>query len=157
MLRNRLSNLEDRMRFAGVKDDSLADPFVVYLLRPGQITQASVVIFLELSVTHVISHAKKYPSPILSLAIPHFVTKQIELSATRKRMCRSSGITMFSRAGIWSADPKSSFYRGYAANPGILAGIPRLAAGGSLWLRYHSCRARLIRSPRSIHSCVVRS
>ena len=64
------------MRFAGVQDDSLADPFVVYLFRPGQIAQAGVVIFLELSVTHVISHAKKYPSPILSPAIPHFVTKK---------------------------------------------------------------------------------
>jgi hypothetical protein len=61
MLRNRLSNFEDRMRFASVQDDRLADPFVVYLFRPGQITQASVVIFLELSVTHIVSHAKKYP------------------------------------------------------------------------------------------------
>jgi hypothetical protein len=84
MLRNRLSNFEDRMRFAGVKDDGLADPLVVYLFGPGQITQASVVIFLELSVTHVISHAEKYPSPILSLAIPPFVTKQTRLSAVQK-------------------------------------------------------------------------
>jgi hypothetical protein len=88
------------MRFAGVKDDSLADPFVVYLLGPRQITQASVVIFLELSVTHVISHAKKYPSPILSLAIPHFVTKTLDLGWSRKRMCRSNGITVFTRTGI---------------------------------------------------------
>jgi hypothetical protein len=29
MFRNRLSNFEDRMRLAGVKDDGLADPFVV--------------------------------------------------------------------------------------------------------------------------------
>lgn len=80
MLGNGLSNFEDRMRLAGVKDDSLADPFVVYLLRPGQITQASVVIFLELSVTHVISHAEKYPSPNLAVAIPPFVTKQFDFS-----------------------------------------------------------------------------
>jgi hypothetical protein len=89
MLRNRFSNFEDRMRFAGVKDDGLADPLVVYLFRPGQITQASVVIFLELSVTHVINHAKKYPSPILALAIPPFVTKQIDFGPPQKRMCRS--------------------------------------------------------------------
>lgn len=44
------------MRFAGVEDDGLADPLVVYFFRPGQITQASVVIFLELSVAHIISH-----------------------------------------------------------------------------------------------------
>jgi hypothetical protein len=68
------------MRFAGVQDDSLADPLVVYLFRPGQIPQASVVIFLELSVTHVISHAKKYPSPILALAIPSFGTENSSLS-----------------------------------------------------------------------------
>jgi hypothetical protein len=157
MLRNRLSNFEDRMRFAGVKDDSLANPLVVYFFRPGQITQASVVIFLELSVTHVIRHAEKYPSPILPVAIPSFVTKNIDVGRCQKRTCRSSWITVFTRPREMGADPKSSFYRGYAANPGMLAGIPRLAAGGSLWLRYHSCLARLIRSPRSIHSCVVRS
>jgi hypothetical protein len=97
MLRNRLSNFEDRMRFAGVKDDGLADPLVVYLFRPGQITQASVVIFLELSVTHVIRHAEKYPSPILPVAIPSFVTKKIDVDRCQKRTCRRSGITMFSR------------------------------------------------------------
>ena len=98
MLRNRLSNLEDRMRFAGVKDDGLADPLVVYLFRPGQITQASVVIFLELSVTHVISHAEKYPSPILAPATPPFVTKQIDFGRVQKRVCRSSAITVFTRS-----------------------------------------------------------
>jgi hypothetical protein len=97
MLRNRFSNFEDRMRFAGVKDDGLANPLVVNLFRPGQITQASVVIFLELSVTHVISHAKKYPSPILALAIPPFVTKQTRLCPIQKRMCRSGAITVFTR------------------------------------------------------------
>jgi hypothetical protein len=65
MLRNRLSNFEDRMRFARVKDDGLADPLVVYLFRPGQIPQASVVIFLELGVTHVISHARNIPRHFL--------------------------------------------------------------------------------------------
>jgi hypothetical protein len=98
MLRNRFSNFEDRMRFTGVKDDSLADPLVVYLFRPGQITQASVVIFLELSVTHIISHAGKYPSPILPQAIPPFVTKQIDFGRAQKRTCRRSRITMFSRS-----------------------------------------------------------
>jgi hypothetical protein len=29
MLRNSLSKFEDRMRLTGMKDDSLADPFVV--------------------------------------------------------------------------------------------------------------------------------
>jgi hypothetical protein len=91
MLRNGLSNFEDRMRFAGVKDDGLADPFVVYLFRPGQITQASVVIFLELSVTHFISHAEKYPSPILALAIPPFVTKKIDLAGLRKECAEAVG------------------------------------------------------------------
>jgi len=99
MLRNRLSNLEDRMRFAGVKNNGLADPLVVYLFRPGQITQASVVIFLELSVTHIISHAKKYPSPILGVAIPSFVTKKFDFCRLQKGMCRSSRIPMFSVAG----------------------------------------------------------
>jgi hypothetical protein len=56
-----------------------------------------VVVFLELSVTHVISHAKKYPSPILAVAIPSFVTKQIDVGRCQKRTCRRSGITMFSR------------------------------------------------------------
>jgi hypothetical protein len=84
------------MRFAGVQDDSLADPFVVYLFRPGQITQASVVIFLELSVAHIISHAEKYPSPILTVAIPSFVTKKLDVGHYQKRTCRRSGITMFS-------------------------------------------------------------
>ena len=98
MLRNRLSNLEDRMRFAGVEDDGLADPLVVYFFRPGQITQASVVIFLELSVTHIISHAEKYPSPILAAAIPPFVTKNSTWTGVKKRMCRSSRITMFTRS-----------------------------------------------------------
>jgi hypothetical protein len=35
-----------------------------------------VVIFLELSVAHIVSHAKKYPQPILTVAIPAFVTKK---------------------------------------------------------------------------------
>ena len=84
VLRDRLSNLEDRMRFAGVKDDGLADPLVVYLFRPGQITQASVVIFLELCVAYVINHAEKYPSPFLAPAIPPFVTKQPDVASFRK-------------------------------------------------------------------------
>lgn len=84
MLRNRFSNFEDRMRFAGVQDDGLANPFVVYLLRPGQITQASVVIFLELSVAHIVSHAKKYPLPILAVAIPAFVTKNLAFAGITK-------------------------------------------------------------------------
>jgi len=86
------------MRLTGVKDDGLADPLVVYLLRPGQITQASVVIFLELSVTHVISHAEKYPSPNLPQAIPPFVTKQIDFGRAQKRVCRRSWITVFTRS-----------------------------------------------------------
>jgi hypothetical protein len=57
-----------------------------------------VVIFLELSVTHVISHAEKYPSPNLSPATPPFVTKKIDFGRSQKRMCRSSGITVFTRS-----------------------------------------------------------
>jgi hypothetical protein len=49
------------MGFTGVQDDRLADPLVVYLFRPRQVPQASVVIFLELSVANSISHAAKYP------------------------------------------------------------------------------------------------
>jgi len=90
MLRNRLSNFEDRMRFAGVKDDGLADPLVVYLFRPGQITQASVVIFLKLSVADIISHAEKYSSPILAVAIPAFVTKNSPLPVSQKSVPKRS-------------------------------------------------------------------
>jgi hypothetical protein len=90
MLRNGLSNFEDWMRFASVKDDGLADPLVVYLFRPGQITQASVVIFLELSVAHIVSHAKKYPQPILTVAIPAFVTKKSPLTVSQNSVPKQS-------------------------------------------------------------------
>jgi hypothetical protein len=49
-----------------------------------------VVIFLELSVTHVISHAEKYPQPILAVAIPTFVTKKCHLPVSQKSMLRQS-------------------------------------------------------------------
>lgn len=97
MLRNRLANLEDRMRFAGVKYDGLADPLVVYRFRPGQVTQASVVIFLELSVAHIISHGRKYPPPIPGAAAPILVTKNRDFDRAQKRMYRRGGITMFRR------------------------------------------------------------
>ena len=87
------------MRFAGVKDDGLADPFVVYLFRPGQITQASVVIFLELSVTHVIRHAEKYPSGILAVAIPTFVTKKCLLPGITKECGEAVGSRCLSDVG----------------------------------------------------------
>ena len=78
------------MRFAGMKDDRLADPLVVYLFRPGQITQASVVIFLELSVAHIVSHAEKYPQPILAVAMPAFVTKKTLLPVSQKSVPNQS-------------------------------------------------------------------
>lgn len=49
------------MRFIRVQDHHLADPLVVYLFRPRQVPQPSVVIFLELSVANFILHADKYP------------------------------------------------------------------------------------------------
>lgn len=89
------------MRFARVKDDSLANPFVVYLFRPGQITQASVVIFLELSVTHIISHTEKYPSPILKVAIPPFVTKNATLPGIKKECAKAVESRCF-QTEIWA-------------------------------------------------------
>jgi len=46
--------------FAGVQDYRLANPLLLYLLGPRQVPQASVEIFLELSVPNVIAHAVKY-------------------------------------------------------------------------------------------------
>jgi hypothetical protein len=43
-----------------------------------------VVIFLELSVAHIVSHAEKYPQPILAVAMPAFVTKKWPFSGITK-------------------------------------------------------------------------
>jgi hypothetical protein len=50
-----------------------------------------VVIFLELCVAHVVSHAKKYPQPILSVAIPAFVTKTGLFPVSQKSVPKGIG------------------------------------------------------------------
>ena len=51
------------MSFTRVQDHRLPDPLLVYLFRPRQVSQPSVVIFLELGLANFIVHADKYPDP----------------------------------------------------------------------------------------------
>jgi hypothetical protein len=50
-----------------------------------------VVIFLELSVAHIVNHAKKYPQPILAVAIPAFVTKKSPFAGVTKECAEAVG------------------------------------------------------------------
>jgi hypothetical protein len=50
-----------------------------------------VVIFLELSVAHIVSHAEKYPQPILAVAIPAFVTKKWSFAGVTKECAEGIG------------------------------------------------------------------
>jgi hypothetical protein len=49
-----------------------------------------MMIFLELSVAHIVSHAKKYPQPILTVAIPAFVTKKCLFAVSQKSVPKQS-------------------------------------------------------------------
>jgi hypothetical protein len=61
------------MSFTRVQDHPLANPLLVYLFRPRQIPQPSVVIFLELGLANFMVHVHKYPDPVARATLP-FVT-----------------------------------------------------------------------------------
>lgn len=85
------------MRFIRVQDHHLADPLVVYLFRPRQVPQPSVVIFLELSVANFILHADKYPD--LPRAGNASFCNEFDFGRyAQQRMVESSGITMFTQS-----------------------------------------------------------